>query len=255
MVGGLVAAFGGTSTETSQASTTGRGVSTTVTLVAPTTTQSSSALGTQASSPTVTGPEGPKPLDMVEGGFSSFGDHNDRMAYAVIIRNPNPDHGTSPGTLRITMHDADGGVITYDQTFPHVMPGQTIAWAGSLPMSGQAITGSGSEALPLEAGDWIPADQMKPVGFVPFEIAGLKASETASTTAIVFTGDLVNNNSVDFSKLAVSVLLRDQERGLIGGGTGFVENVPAGGKVPFEVDIPRDMLGRYASYEAYVQIW
>ena len=251
----LVLAGCGSSAETSQTSTTRLGVSSTATLVAPTITQSPTATGTQASTTTVTGPEGLQPLDMVEGGASSFGDHNDHMAYAAIIRNPNPDYGTSSGTLRITLHDASGGVITYDQTFPHIMPGQTIAWAGTLSMNGQTITGTGSEVLPLKAGDWIPADQMKPVGFIPFEIVGLKANEKASTTAIVFTGNVVNSNSSDFEKLAVSVLLRGKEGGLIGGGTGFVENVPAGGKVPFEVDIPRDMLGRYASYEAYAQIW
>lgn len=255
MVGGLVAALGGTSTETSQASTTELAVSSTITMVAPTITSSPTATGTQASTTTATGPERLQPLDGVEGGGSSFGDNNDHMAYAAIIRNPNPDDGTSSGTLRITLHDASGGVITYDQTFPHIMPGQTIAWAGTLSMNGQTITGFGSEVLPLKAGDWIPAGQMKPVGFVPFEIVGLKANEAASTTGIVFTGNVVNNNSSDFEKLAVSVLLRDKDGHLVGGGTGFVENVPAGGKVPFEVDIPRDMLGRYASYEAYAQIW
>jgi hypothetical protein len=255
MAGGLLAALGGTSAETSQTSTTRLGVSTTATLVASTITQSSTATGTQASATTATGPEGLQPLDMVEGGFSSFGDHNDHMAYAAIIRNPNPGYGTSSGTLHITLHDANGGVITYDQIFPHIMPGQTIAWAGTLAMNGQTITGTGSELLPLNAGDWIPVDQMKPVGFVPFAIVGLTANEKASTTAIVFTGNVVNSNSTDFEKLAVSVLLRDEEGHLIGGGTGFVENVPAGGKVPFEVDIPRDMPGYYASYEAYAQIW
>jgi hypothetical protein len=256
MVGGLVAALGGASAETSEASTPRLGVSTTATLVASTTTLSPTATGTQATTATATGPEGPQPLDMVEAGFSSFGDHNDHMAYAAIIRNPNPNRGTSSGTLRITLHDASGGVITYDQTFPHIMPGQTIAWAGALSMNGQTITGTGSEVLPLEAGEWIPADQMKPVGFVPFEIVGLTANETASTIAVVFTGSVVNNNSSDFENLAVSVLVRDQWGHLVGGGTNFVENVSAGGKAPFEVSVPRrDMLTHYASYEAYAQIW
>ena len=251
----LVLAGCASSAEISQTSTTRLGVSTTATLVASTITQSPTATGTQASTTTATGPEGLQPLDMVEGGFSTFGDKNDHLAYAAIIRNPNPDYGTSSGTLHITLHDANGAVITYDQSFPHIMPGQTIAWAGTLSMNGQTITGTGSYILPLEPSDWIPAEQMKSVGFVPFEIVGLTANETASTAAIVFTGNVVNSNSADFERLAVSVLLRDQEGHLMGGGTGFVENVPAGGKVPFEVDIPRDMPGYYTSYEAYAQIW
>ncbi len=247
----LVLAGCRSSAETSPASTTRVEASTTITEVASTTTDSGPVTGTQATTAAATGPEGPQPLDMLEVGFSSFGDHE---VFGAIIKNPNPDHGTSSGTLRVTLRDASGGVITYDQTFPHIMPGQAVAWGGTLSGNGQTITGSGSEVLSLEAGDWIPADQMEPVGFVPFEIVGLKENKTASPAALVFTGEVANGNPVDLEKLAVTVLLRDQEGLLIGGGTGFVENVPAGGKAPFEVDIPRDMLN-YGSYEAYAQIW
>ena len=88
--------------------------------------------------------------------------------------------------------------------------------------------------------------------FKPFKIVGLRANKDLFGTT--FTGELVNNNSDSFHMVAVSVLLRDHAGKLVAGYSGFADDVPASGKVAFEVS----SLGEVpdgATIEAYAQPW
>ena len=194
--------------------------------------------------------EVPSPLELLETGF--FVVEGPYVEYGFVLKNPNAGTGAEFPTVRITMRDANGGVVgTDEQVLNRIMPGETVAWGGQANPNGTKPASVKFEVI--DPGDnWKPADHMEPVDFKPFKVVGLKENKSDFSTS--FTGELVNPNGAAFDQVAVSILLRDKAGKIVVGYTGFVEKLSANGKVPFEVD----SLGKvpeYAKFEAYAQPW
>ena len=194
----------------------------------------------------------PEPLRLLEAGYVVVVAAGPFVEYGFVMQNPNSMFGAQFPMVRITMRDAAGQVIgTTEKVLNRIMPSETLGWGDQADPNGQKPAKVEFEVLD-PGRNWKPADQMAPVGFKPFTVAGLKVNKSLFGTS--FTGELVNPNDAAFEQVAVSILLRDKAGKIVVGYTDFPKKLPANGKVPFEVrslgEVPE-----YSKFEAYTTPW
>lgn len=195
-----------------------------------------------------TAEEQPLPLEVIESGYSVVGDDN-TIEYGVIIHNPNKTLAASFPTIKVDMRDAQSGVLGVgEQVLDHIRPGQTVAWGGSTTANGRKparVTFS----VVVDDENWESSD---PSVFKGFEIR--KPRLLQGSYGLSVTGELVNRNATKCDLVALSVIFRDKSGKIVSGDGGYVDNVPANGRVPFEVRLYRKPPSR-DSVAVYAQEW
>lgn len=171
------------------------------------------------------------------------------LKYSFIAHNNMTDKAAYLPAFRITVRDADGGLIsTTDQVLNVIYPGQDTIYAGQ----GSQIdeTPASIEVSYVEPDDdWhiVSTSKLDHAVYIPFEI---KSSKLKNDKII---GELYNPNDYNQPMIAITVVFRDMNGQLLGGETNFINNVKAGETVPFELHVNKDLIAE--SFEVYSQPW
>lgn len=165
---------------------------------------------------------------MLEHGFTPFPGDTDYASYGILIENPNPDtHLPIFTTVSITAKDVEGVVVaTQSETILAIPPGQTTAVAGLIFDAGAATTleilvnPSRWQTIDYQAGTW----EYRNVRTVRQDYGGWRT-----------TGELVSGFQTTREGVPVSVIYRNAAGAIVGGDTTYVDVVPVGGAIGFEV--------------------
>ena len=207
---------------------------------------------TPSAESTPASPATPHNLELVESGWSMVYGY---VEYGVVIRNPNADFAGDFVSIHVLMEGKGGQILGSDtQVLGMIYPGGTLAWGVQANPNGKKPA-KVTFSLSVSDENWHPADSAEVVDSVyePFKVSRTRVSKDSSGVPVV-TGLLENPNSKSFGSIAVSALFKDAGGKIIAGYTGFVENVPAGGKKAFEVNAFANIPG-YKSVDVYAQSW
>lgn len=193
------------------------------------------------------------PFEITETAYqvdASFGDVY--VQWTAVIENPNTDvYGTFP-TVSITGRDKSGSVIgTEDQVLISLPPGGTIAFASQVTMTEKPA----EVEIEYKSVDWYDTETT-PDDYPPFEASDLRYKKQ-EFGGLVTTGELSNPYEFPVESLAATALYRGSGGELIGGATSFLENLPAAGTMPMQIEelgssIPA---GRVDSVDVVVIDW
>jgi len=207
---------------------------------------------TPSAASTPAAPATPRNLELVESGWSMVSGY---VEYGVVIRNPNADFAGDFVSIDVLMEGKGGQILGGDtQVLGMIYPGGTLAWGAQANPNGKKPA-KVTFSLSVSDENWYPADSAEVVdsAYEPFKVSRTRVSTDSSGFPVV-TGLLENPNSKLFGSIAVSALFKDAGGKIIAGYTGFVDDVPAGGKKAFEVSAFANMPG-YKSVDVYAQSW
>lgn len=193
-----------------------------------------------------------KKVELIDSGYSVV-DNGDgvNISYGVKISNPNPELAIDFPKIVITAKDEGGAILhNEEQVLMSIAADDTVLYAGSTYYEGKAPTTveisvsnskddysyqQGSDAIPQEA----------------FVISNISTREEYGDH--VFMGEVTNGSTKDTS-IAITVIYYDEAGAIIGGTTGYTDEVEAGEKAVFEIS---DYSGgiEFASYEIYGLSW
>ena len=219
----------GASTTTAPSATTGGSAATTST-------------GTQAGGR-------PKPLEIVESGFTVV--QGVGIDYAFRLRNPNLNFGVQYPAVRLTLLDKSGKAIgTADAKFNRwIMPGETAVFAEELGLSRAPAK---IDFAAIEPGaKWKSASESKSMA-LPLKVAHLKTASSGS--GVVFTGEVVNPNSTIVDDFDIAITLRDKSGHIVGGFAGRGDEIQPGSSEKFVIKSV-GAAPKYSTIEAYAQQW
>lgn len=171
------------------------------------------------------------------------------LKYAFIAHNNMTDKAAYLPSFRITVRDADGGLIsTTDQVLNVIYPDQDTVYAGQ----GSKIdeTPASIEVSYIEPDDdWhiVSTSKLEHDHYSPFEIKSSKLKDDR------IIGELYNPNDYNQSMIAVTVIFRDKNGELLSGDTTFISNAKAGETVPFEIRVNKNLITE--SFEVFAQPW
>ncbi|MGE5596766.1 MAG: FxLYD domain-containing protein [Hyphomicrobiales bacterium] len=205
------------------------------------------SIGTKTATPDA------KPLVVTKSEWWIAGESDDTtyVWWFAEIENPNDDLLGEFASVSATARGADGKVLaTSDQTFWAIAPGGTVHFATQLTVTGgQPAT---VEIEPLEA-DWRES-KAGPSSFPEFTTTGV-TSRADSFGYYRVTGEIVNPYAAAVDSVAVTAILRDASGKAIGGGTTYVDTLPAGGRRPFDLGTISKPNGTVATVDVYVTPW
>lgn len=220
----------------------------TVTTATSSTAQAATRTATSAAASTT-----PKPIEIVESGYSVVG--GPLVEYAFVFRNPNKDFGVQYPMAEIDMLDAQGSVIaTAEATLGRwLLPGESAFYAGEAKPNGKIP--AKVNVVPLDPAPrlkWRSAAEARDVCPGPLKTARVKTAKTAS--GLVFTGEVSNPYAVGVDDFQITVLLRDASGRLLAGYNTLMDEIAPGEKQTFSVSTTRGV-PKYATAEVYAQPW
>lgn len=147
--------------------------------------------------------------------------------YAVQIENTSSDKVPALWQLTVTVKSKDGKVLgTTDEYIPSIKPGEKAYMAGEL------VNCKGHEDARLEfkiaGSDFESGDGISENDFKAKNVTYVNDDMMPSVT-----GEIENKKSSDVDSAEVVIVFKKGDK-LVGGGVTYVENIPAGGSVPFE---------------------
>lgn len=184
-------------------------------------------------------------VSLVDSGWSV--DEQGYIHYGVIIKNEGAQGALFP-TVKIVSKDESGNVISSDeQVLMSIRPDQELAWGG------QAGHGTPPATVEFEvsvgSSNWQDSDP----NIEMFRIDGLNVQDSGYGM-VHFVGEITSLlEDTNMNQVAVSALLRDANGAIVGGYTGFADNLSAGGTTAF--DIIGYGVPDYATVEAWAQPW
>ncbi|MFI6509601.1 hypothetical protein ACIBCT_18500 [Streptosporangium sp. NPDC050855] len=179
------------------------------------------------------------------------GDDGYVVNWAGVLANANPWHFGEHVVATVVASDSQGKeVVRLDQPLDAVPPG------GVLPFTGQVVTQERPVAVNVSyrPARWHRAGRIVSA-FQPFPVYDVLTDRTTDGDYLV-TGYVGTPYVMPARSLAVTALLRDRQGKLLGGGSTFVDNVQAGERRRFVLQIrsvedPRDI----ASAEVTARTW
>ncbi|MEU4410103.1 hypothetical protein AB0F88_36795 [Streptosporangium sp. NPDC023963] len=179
------------------------------------------------------------------------GDDGYVVNWAGVLANTNPWHFGEHVVATVVAKNSEGKeVVRLEQPLDAVPP------AGTLPFTGQVVTQDKPAAVSIayRPARWHQAGRIVSA-FQPFPVREVLTDRTADGDYLV-TGYVGTPYVVPARSLAVTALLRDKRGKLLGGGSTFVDNVQAGQKRRFilqikSVEDTRDI----ASAEVTARTW
>lgn len=190
-----------------------------------------------------------EPADLVlkESGYTISEDGY--VYYGVVIENPNEEYKVEFPEIQITGKDEEGKIVFSDiQTLNSLLAKGTCAYASQ---AGNGTAPATVEfALSVASRNW---EKDSTQNNEMYTISNV--NEVVGDYNLDFTGEVTANVEPqnEFSSVAISVLLRNDEGQIVGGMTTFVDDLANGQTKPFDLwmycDVP------YSSYEVYAQPW
>lgn len=170
----------------------------------------------------------PRPLEIVETGFTAFsGSGDDFASYGIVVRNPNEGWTAFRMEILLDLLDADGGFVAGDELVATLLPGQVTALAGEVFGAGRAA--SMAVRLPDDITAFVPATAIDGT----FEIRDVVT--TVRDGLNVTTGKLVSRSDRQQRQVLLAAVYRDVGGRIVGGAAGGVDMIDAGGEVAFEI--------------------
>lgn len=186
--------------------------------------------GHDAAESTTTGRKAARqPLQVTGQGFTQLPKDSigsSYVSYAVVVKNPNADAYASNVRVNITLLDAAGGVVASESdTISLVLPGQEAAVAGSTDAAGVAKVD-----VQVLGEDW-----EEPEGdFGAFTTEGV-ATRAEQYGGQKTTGTIVSTFAKNLENVEAVAVYRNAAGNPIGGDFTYVDFVPAGGRIGFEI--------------------
>ncbi|MBX9032491.1 hypothetical protein [Gordonibacter massiliensis (ex Traore et al. 2017)] len=184
-------------------------------------------------------------LTVTDSGWSV--DDQGYVHYGIIVKNEGSQGALFP-TIKVTGKDESGNVVSSDQqTLMSLRPDQEVAWGG------QAGNGTAPATVEFElsvgSNNWQDSDE----NIDMFKVDGVSAQDSGYGT-VNFVGEITSLlTDTDMDQVAVSIILRNGDGAIVGGYTGFAENLAAGATTSFDVlgyGVPE-----YVDFEAWAQPW
>lgn len=203
--------------------------------------------GPDAQTPTPDAPDEGDVLEIVESGWSV--DSQGYVHYAIGLRNNSDALISLPG-FTITGRDAGGSVVFSDERYLSSVPAGGTTYFGSQAGNGTAPATVEFKVIGLR--DY----QVESGSASSFEVVEAREVEVG-LGGTSYTGEVrtvsAGEDGLDMGGVAITVVLRDDEGGIVYGNTGFASAANVGETSSFEVScygIPE-----HASFEAYAQPW
>jgi hypothetical protein len=208
---------------------------------------------TAASKPPGPDPAAAKPFLVKESVYVVHPSKLDDSIYVLwtaVLQNPNPDlFGESP-VLTITARDETGSVVgTEDQMFNELTPGGIVAFSGQI----EATKTPKTVDFTVGKTRWKAAP--KPAAAYPAIMTqGVSMKLDQISGGYVVVGEFLNPYPFPLDSTVVTALFRDETGRLIGGKSTFVDNAPANGARPFNVNHV-GLEGKPAKVDVIVTTW
>jgi hypothetical protein len=176
------------------------------------------------------GVDGPVPLEVVESGFTAFGDGgNDVASFAIVLVNPNEAWTAYRMEVHVDFFDAADAFIAGEEMFLLLLPGQTSAIAGEAFGAGRATrmaVGLPDDTTAFRPGDGDPGAE----AFVLEDVATTRRDDLNVTD-----GRLVSRSDRAHRLVQVMAVYRDGAGAIVGGASGGIESIAAGATAAFEI--------------------
>jgi hypothetical protein len=192
-----------------------------------------------------TNDKGIEPIEIVKSGFSTDEDY---VNYGFIVKNPNTDVAILFPSVKVTVRDeADNVISTSEAIIGRLLPGETTAFGGSADSKGVKV--GKVEFTPVTPNEYNikKADQLTDKEKAVLKVATL--NEVSDEWSRSFTGDVENTSSASVEYASVAIVLYDADGNILAVETGYVNDIPANSKAPFEVYSYTKM--DYKTAEAY----
>lgn len=187
-------------------------------------------------------------LEITQFGYS-ISDDQEFLHYGIEIHNPNLNYDIDFPVISITLFDEDGLIISHDeQTLFTIAANDTVAWGDFVGTNGTYPAHVEVELVALE-GDFSTATAT-PTSEL-FTISN--TSESSNDFGNTYTGTIENLSDEEFTSVAVTILLF-QDNEIIYGHTGFVNQVTPGGTSHFDINILTN-IADHDRYEISAQPW
>lgn len=194
---------------------------------------SDSAAPTQASGPGATArPTEPPPSPAPEPEAlrleaQGFGQDGRNLGYAFIVENPNPGLSVESSQYQLAAYDANGTVVETDSGYIELLlPGQKLGIGGTLYLD-EGVTVSKIE-VQLSEGEAVPSDPLP-----TFTVDAV--SHTPGQFSSHVTGVVTSPYKRAIENVRVSAVIYSASGEIIGGGSSFLNFVPAHGSSGVDV--------------------
>ena len=176
-------------------------------------------------------------LEVSEYGYSTYqGEFDDgaNLTWAVVVENPNASHTwlATSTDVRVSFYDSGGGVVaSATDTIALVIPGQTAAVVGSDSYFSNPDLGLiSSMDVRLGQPRWEEADG--PLG--AFEVSDVQIRHGQFGDATV-TGQVASTFVEEIEDAYATAVYRDAAGAIVGGDFTFIDFIPSGETIPFEI--------------------
>lgn len=174
---------------------------------------------------------------VVDYGYSTFRgeyDEGDSLSWAVILENPNQaDTWIGTGiSVSVTFKDAGGGVVSNaGDTVAAILPEQTVAIAGAdSHFSNPDLELIASMEVQLGTPRWEMAEE----SLGAFTVSGIQ-TRTSEFGGVNTTATVASTFEREMESVYATAVYYGAEGNIIGGDWTFVDFIPAGGEIAFEI--------------------
>lgn len=185
-------------------------------------------------------------VQVVEGGWDLTSGY---LYYAAKIRNNSETNAVMFPTIRITARDASGGLVgTTDQVLMEIRPGQELVWAGLGFEISETPANVEFQVLKPDSYNIVSPTALSHADYQPLVV------ESSSLKDTRLLCEISNPNDYDIGMAAVTVVFRNSDGALLAGDTGYIDDLPAGGKAPFDMSYLSKSIV-HSDYEVYACPW
>lgn len=174
------------------------------------------------------------------------------VEYCGKITNPNQDTAAEFPKLQITLENADGTILATDaHTGMYLMPGDTIVLGSQVAVPASQISDDTIVEYAVSASQTVAASSLDVPSSTDYEITNVSEQHTDWNTTV--TGKITNNYTSTSSSVRLTALFKSGGE-IVGMANSFIDNLPAGGTMAFEISAYND-LPDHDTVEVYAQYW
>lgn len=152
----------------------------------------------------------------------------DFLTCIVTIKNINSKKAVNHPSFRVTVYDKEGKILGSEERVLNILyPNQEMVDQGTL------IKVSG-ESAKIEVTMLKPLDVVS-VSDLEHPVYKEMKCQNISVNSNKITGEVYNSNDYEIESAMITVVFRDSNNKIVYSEVGFVDNIPANGKVPFDI--------------------
>ena len=183
--------------------------------------------------------------------ITDFGyQQNDEYIWCVVeFTNPSKDKAVELPTYRVTAYDEDNKILgSEEHTLSIVYPGQKFVCAA-------VLIEVGSKPHRIDVTVIEPDDyNITSVTTLEHPVHKQMVGQNLSVRNDSITGEIFNPNDYKIDSAMITVIFRDANGKIVYSRLGFIDQIPANGSVPFDIDLMSE--GSLPdTYEVYAYIW